>query len=247
MAGTILMPARLLSDTIIALPDTENDSVVASIQAFWKARQRFKSKGQLYKRGILMEGPPGSGKTIAVLRIAKELISSGGLVMLWGGSGATGDSLKMLRELEPDRPVVVIIEDLDNVISKDKRGLLALLDGETQVDNVVYLATTNYIDKLPPEIANRPSRFDEIVHIGFPSAAARKIYIRSLLNPEELSDKGLEGWLAESEGLGIAHLKELVVATYCLGRDPSEVIKRLRKMGEAANAGEQLGSLTAKA
>ena len=232
MGVPILLDTKLVSDNIIELPDTVNESVVVSIRDFWGARERFKTLKQLFKRGILLKGPPGSGKTVAVLRVSVGLVEAGGVVLIYGGASATAGCLKMLRSLEPERPVIVIIEDIDQIVTREKRSLLALLDGEAQVDNVVYLATTNYVDQLPPELTNRPSRFDEVVEIGYPSAEARRMYLRSLLGVAELPENQLDDWVRITDNLAIAHLKELAVATYCLGRDPLEVVERLRKMGE---------------
>jgi SpoVK/Ycf46/Vps4 family AAA+-type ATPase len=80
--------------------------------------------------------------------------------------------------IEKHRPIVVMIEDIDAIV--DKKGesaMLALLDGELQIDNVVFVATTNYPERLDKRLVNRPSRFDEIIKIGMPSAAARAQYI----------------------------------------------------------------------
>jgi len=54
--------------------------------------------------------------------------------------------------------------------------VLNLLDGVKQVDNIIYIATTNYPELLEERILNRPSRFDRRFHIGTPSAEVRKFY-----------------------------------------------------------------------
>ena len=77
-----------------------------------------------------------------------------------------------LREIEPDRKIILILEDIDNFINVDKAlltKLLQILDGSNKLDNIITIATTNYQEKLEERIANRPSRFDRRYEIGLPS------------------------------------------------------------------------------
>lgn len=59
-----------------------------------------------------------------------------------------------------------------------------------------------------------------------PSPAAREVYLRSRLG----KDERIVQWVKDSEGLSVAHLRELVVAVCCLGRTYAETIERLRSM-----------------
>ncbi|MEE9511830.1 MAG: hypothetical protein V3V38_02155, partial [Nitrosopumilaceae archaeon] len=103
-------------------------------------------------------------------------------------------------------------------------------DGELQIDNVVFVATTNYPERLDKRVTNRPSRFDEIIKIGMPSADARGVYL-SAKHPELRVDKErLKIWVDSTQGFSIAHLKEVIASVECLGRDFDETIKRLRQM-----------------
>jgi SpoVK/Ycf46/Vps4 family AAA+-type ATPase len=111
--------------------------------------------------------------------------------------------------------------------SSSARALLSLLDGETQVDHIVHLATTNKPDQLEDRIVKRPGRFDLVVGLNHPVAEARKAYLLNLLK-HHVSDAELNSMVEETEGLGLAHLRELVVASYCLGMDRRETLARLK-------------------
>lgn len=227
----VLEQRTLMTDTLITLADGVSHRVLHSIQHFWMSRERFHHHGQLFKRGILLWGPAGSGKTTTVIFLIQDLIARDGIVLLADNAEITSMALKVLRKIEPQRSFICILEDLDELIMRSGQATyLSLLDGENQIDNVVYLATTNYPERLDPRFVNRPSRFDEVIKIGMPSAAARQCYLRARLSLDEMSDAVLAATVHDTEGFSIAHLRELIVAVFCLQRGYQETLVRLRSM-----------------
>lgn len=227
---TVIYPANIVTDKLVRFPDTKSDFVIDEIFKFWKSPERFERLGYAYRRGFLLWGDAGSGKTSVVKVVTNEMVSRGGVVVM-------GDchpeilvtALAEIRMVEPERPLVVIMEDIDAIIERYcESTVLALLDGEYSIDNVVFIATTNYPEKLDKRVVNRPSRFDRVVKIGMPSEAARRIYLKS--RELELSDKELDRWVKETEGLSIAHIKELICDVYCFENPFDEELKRIRKM-----------------
>lgn len=219
------------TDDIVQLPDTASERVVQSIEAFWAAKDRFASKGQLFKRGVLLYGPPGSGKTATINILMNKLVELGGIVLVVSIPSMATNALRAMRLVEPDRPVICVMEDLDEMIANyGESNLLSLLDGEAQIDNIVHLASTNYPERLDGRIINRPSRFDEVIKIGMPSPEARRVYLRSRLTEEEVTEDQMKKWVTDTSGLSIAHLRELVVSVFCLDRDYDDTIKRLSTM-----------------
>lgn len=228
--GRWFFKARTISkDKLLVLPDSRSEEVVNEIERFWNLKDRFKKYGLVHKRGFLLWGPPGSGKTCTVTLVMDKLVKKGGIAILCSEPGVTSMLLASLREIEPERPVTVVLEDIDAIIEKnDESAVLNLLDGEKSISNVVFLATTNYPEKLDGRVTNRPSRFDRVVKIGMPNDAARRIYLESRqldLSPEEIGR-----WVEASKGFSIAHIKELVVNVMCLENDFGETIERLRGM-----------------
>ncbi len=137
--------------------------------------------------------------------------------------------------------MVVIWEDIDTIIANyGESQVLSILDGESQVENVVFLATTNYPERLDGRVINRPSRFDKIVKIGMPNAAARKMYLESKIS--ELVKDGID-LVADTEGFSIAHLKELIISTCCQDTPVAEVLDRLKKMKKTPTSDSDRGPL----
>lgn len=178
--GIYFMKKEIILDGTVELPDSVGDEVLDHIKEFWKLEKRFREFEVLWKRGILLWGPPGSGKTTTVQQVSKMVIDMGGLSVYVNNPKLAATALEMFRRIEAKRPMVVMLEDLDAIVNPGSSGesdLLALLDGELQIENVVFIATTNYPEKLDRRLVNRPSRFDIVKKIGMPSAAARRAYL----------------------------------------------------------------------
>lgn len=203
--GIVFVKKTVTLDSFIHLPDSASEAILSEIETFWSREDRYRKFGFLWKRGVLLYGPPGSGKTTTVQMLSEKIINAGGLAIYVDNPKIGAYGLDLLRKIEPDRPIIVILEDLDSIIKKyEETELLSLLDGELQIDNVVFIATTNYPQKLDPRIINRPSRFDIVKKIPMPSADARRVFILSK-NPDletrtvEVVDKAAREFIENSK------------------------------------------------
>ncbi len=219
---------EVITDELIPMPECQ--SIEDEIAKFWKSKEKFEAKKQVFKRGLLLHGPPGGGKTCLILLLAQRLIQDGGLVLYTPHIEFLLPALTQLRTIEPHRKIIVILEDVDDFAGGTAREtmLLSLLDGETKFDNILYLATTNYPENLPKRLINRPSRFDYVVKVDLASDVTRRAFFAGRM--AELSASELDTWVADTKGLSIAHLRELVVCVSCLGNDYADTVKRLLSM-----------------
>jgi SpoVK/Ycf46/Vps4 family AAA+-type ATPase len=228
--GPCLRRAVITTDGLIHLPDTVGERVVDEFKTFWSIRDKFTERGFIHKRGILLWGPPGSGKTCSLMLMAQEIVErQKGIVVQIDQPELAAVCLGFIRKIEPERPIVAMIEDLDALVQRHgENNFLALLDGETQVDRICYVATTNYPERLDRRFVDRPSRFDTVEFIGMPTPAARRVYLRA--KEPSLTDIELERWVKDTEGFSVAHLRELIILVRCFERPLEKAIERLEGM-----------------
>jgi len=234
--GPYLERMKMATDAILELPDPICDMLLSEFVTFWERAPRFASLGLTTKRGLVLWGPPGSGKTSAVQRMAAHMINKmGGIVVMAGEPETTSMCLHMIRKIEPTRPLIVVYEDLDALVRVYGEGrYLAMLDGELQVSGVVNVATTNYPELLDKRFVDRPGRFDRVTYVGMPQEDARAAYFQA--KAPDVDHETRARWVAKTEGWSIAHLRELIVATQVLEDREDETIKRLNEMQEQLNS-----------
>ena len=227
------IPVR--TEGILKFPDTKSERVVKEVQNFWEREDVFRKYDLTYKRGIILFGPPGSGKSCTVQLIMADVVERGGIVIEFHNPELFIDGLRKLRQIQPTTPVVTVMEDIDSLLELyNESEILNILDGVNEVDKVIFLATTNYPDKLGHRIINRPSRFDKRFRIGFPTKESRRMYFEHLIGKDEVQslDIDLDKWVKDTDKFSIAHLKELFVAVVILGDKYEDAIKTLREMRE---------------
>jgi DNA polymerase III delta prime subunit len=140
--GPTLHRIQVETDNLLTLPDDDSTEIIAEFKRFWEVEDEFRKRGFLMKRGFLLWGPPGSGKTSTIQLLIKELIEhNNGIVLLVEHPHLAAVCLQMVRQIEPKRPIIAVMEDVDALIERfGENQYLALLDGEAQVDNITFVA-----------------------------------------------------------------------------------------------------------
>lgn len=179
-------------------------------------RERLRAAGQHLKRGVLLHGPPGTGKTHTVRYLLGQLDGVTVLVLSGDSLHMLGEACSIARVLQPS---VVVIEDVD-LIAGDREmyqgsrtmlfNLLNEMDGLGEDVDVAFLLTTNRPDLLESALAARPGRVDEAVEIPLPDDEARRRLIRLYQGRLRLVGDDFETVVTRTEGVTASFIKELL-------------------------------------
>ena len=227
------------TDELYQLPSYEIQDILKDIQNFWDRRDKYREYNFVHKRGILMYGEPGCGKSGIIQLISKQLIENDGIILnVKDGEDVEYfiDFIATFRKIEKTRPLIVLLEDIDSIAGENSHStsrLLNILDGVKQIEDVVYIATTNYPEKLQERITNRPSRFDRRYKVELPNDEIRRAYILHKLTEEDLKNIDIDIWVDRTEGMSLSHLKEVIISTIVMGRDYEDVMENLEGLKKA--------------
>ena len=175
--------------------------------------------GVPYRRGVLMYGPPGNGKTSIIRSLSGMLPDVAGLVLRSGRGIDEDDFTAVVKRWVESAPAILVIEDLNWMIPErvSVSAFLNQLDGLATprgAAGLLMIASTNHPETLDPAINDRPGRFDVMLEVPSPDGALRREFFRRAT--EALGDVPDEPVLAKlvtaTSGLSFAHLREVVQA-----------------------------------
>lgn len=231
MIGLFFEKIPVKTEGLLEFPDANTHKVTTELKKFWESEDVFRKHKLTYKRGIILWGPPGGGKSCTLQLVCRDVISRGGIVIKFGSPGLFSQGIRKLREIQPTTPIVVLMEDIDSTVrSYSETDVINILDGVDHMDKIVFLATTNYPEQLGERIMNRPSRFDKRYKVGYPSAESRKLYLEYLLKGDTIDEVDVDKWVSDTKDFSIAHLKELFVAVVVFGDEYDVALKTLKSM-----------------
>jgi hypothetical protein len=210
-------PRHRVARERIVLPDGLLERVERSTVEFDRHAPALRSAGRHLRRGLLLYGAPGTGKTLTATYLADALAGRTVLVLTGRALGLIRATCAMARQLQPS---MVVLEDIDLVAEERTqmgRGATSLLfellneiDGMEEDANVIFVMTTNRADLLEPALAARPGRVDQAVEFPLPDAQARRRLIELFCEGLSVHLPSSDRVVEQTEGASPAFLRELV-------------------------------------
>ena len=211
----------------IVLPQGVLDRVERHTLGFAEHAEELLEAGRHLKRGLLLHGAPGTGKTLTAMYVA-SLMSGRTVMLLKGrGFGLIEQSCRMARTLAPS---IVILEDVDLVAEERTRAgaagctpllfeLLNEMDGLADDVDIVFLLTTNRPDLLEPALAARPGRVDQAIEVPLPDEDCRRRLFDLYSDGLKLELDDRDSLIHRTEGASGAFIRELLRKSALIAAD----------------------------
>lgn len=241
LEGLKLEPTSFTQDSILD-NFVKTKDVESKVDCFFNKLHIYKKYGfEIPKRGVLLYGPAGTGKTSVLKKVCQKYAQDKRTaIVLWETykfeSYMVKDFIKSFKYTDVDK-IILIAEDLGGVeVSEAKRpsdsAMLALLDNQEKTFTipVLIIATTNFPEMFMENLTNRPQRFDDKIEVSYPDGEARKALLQffaaknDVVLDEEttllITDKKCNEFTP-------AHIKEVIIRSELYDKTMPTVIKEL--------------------
>ena len=201
----------------LILPEPLLDRIERHTIAFSEHAERLSAAGRHLKRGILLHGPPGTGKTFSAMYLASRMPERTVFLLTGAGMGSIETACNMARILVP---ATIILEDVDLIGTQRDRQmvdanallfeLLNQLAGLADDADILFILTTNRPDVLETALASRPGRIDQAIEIPLPDTDCRRRLFTLYSAGLTLNVKRLDEFVEKMEGVSAAFVRELI-------------------------------------
>ncbi len=218
----------------IILPQGLLERIERQTVRFGEHAARLQSAGRHLRRGILLHGPPGAGKTLTAMYLASALKSRTVILLTGMMVGLLQRCCALARWLQPS---IVILEDVD-LIAEDRTRLLGgaapllvellnEMDGLADDADIIFLLTTNRPEVLEPALAARPGRIDQAFEIPLPDSHGRRRLFQLYSQGMTVRLNELDQFVKRSKGASGAFIRELMrkAALYAADEGPHIVVE----------------------
>ncbi|MEK8130427.1 ATP-binding protein [Paenibacillus filicis] len=180
-------------------------------QFFAEDRSFYQLYDVPYKRGILLYGKPGNGKTTLVKSIAGSISAP---VAYWQLTEHTSSASiqEVFQAAVAMAPMVLVAEDIDSMPQHARSFFLNTLDGATSKEGIFLIGTTNFPEQIDPALMNRAGRFDRAYEMTLPDEELRLAYLRRKQLGRLIGEEALPEAARLTDQFTCAQLNELYVS-----------------------------------
>ncbi len=253
-AGLRVEKAAAVRRADIVLPEKTLALIERNTLGFAQRAEQLARLGLSARKGVLLYGPPGTGKTLVVRWLAGALEGYTKLIVTAGRYGLLKETFEIARALQP---ALVVLEDVD-LVGGHRDGpfavgggtlnlLLNEMDGLASDARMLFLLTTNRPEVLEPALAARPGRVDQVIEIGLPGEAERRLLVERYAGGLRISEDLAAATAAKVGRVSPAFIKELMrrAAQAMLERGGDEALEAQdidRALADMLGAGGRLAA-----
>jgi hypothetical protein len=205
-----------LDRATVILPPELLDGIERQVLGIARHCDELSASGQHLKRGVLLHGPPGTGKTHTVRYLIGQLPDVTAIVISGAALRFIGEACAIARTLQPS---IVVVEDIE--LAAEPRGphapldplllrLLNEMEGLSDDANVTFLLTTNRADLLEEALAARPGQVNHTARLPLPDAMARRRLLRLYQGRLRISRASTYEVVARTDGVNASFIRELL-------------------------------------
>lgn len=222
----------------LILPDEVRTAIERTTIGFSEHGRQLLKAGRHVKRGLLLHGPPGTGKSHTLRYLIGAMTGRTTVVLTGRTLGLIRPSCELARALAP---ATVVLEDVDLVAEDRTREpscgpflfeLMNEMDGLPGDADIIFLLTTNRPDILEPALASRPGRIDQAIEFPLPDESCRcqlfDLYGRGL----DLDSDAVDDMIGRTDGASPAFIRELIRRAALNSSIRDGASERLRVSGE---------------
>jgi hypothetical protein len=217
----------------IVLPEDLLRVVERNVLGMLKHAPTLRAAGRSLRRGLLLHGPPGTGKTMLVRYLAEACTEHTIILLIGAQQGLVREACQIARLLAPS---VVVLEDVDLVAEEREHNrcpvilheLLNEMDGLAEREEVTFLLTTNRPDILEPALSARPGRIDQAIAFPLPDENCRRRLFEVYGKGLDLSAVDVQRWVMQTDGVSPAFIEELLRKAVLMAAERGEASQPVR-------------------
>lgn len=240
MSGLHLERTSFVKDKLLeGFLSTKN--IIDKADCFFRNIHVYKEEGfDIAKRGILLYGPAGTGKSASLSVVCEKYVADEKTaVVFWPTDKFEAwkikDFIKTFKYINGVEKLILIVEDIggveiDQVKMKSDSSLLALLDNQekTFIIPVLIIATTNFPEVFLGNLTNRPNRFDDKIEVGYPSSEYRLKLMEFFNKNKELSPEVIKLMQSDkTKEFTASHIRECLIRSRIHEKELSVAIKEI--------------------